>query len=179
MQASDKNCVTQVDVFRANKLVDQLHKALEQAQQAGNQGSAELVASLQAELERQAGIIGELRAQLRASSDAQEELRRQAVSLVEAQAHMAAEQRNVVEGPPIVVAMLHAQLLEKVHSRSTCLKNMSCSSFCISTCSIFLQFKETSCTICRALLLSAYHALCIAFEADCLCSVTCVRCCFF
>lgn len=106
----------QVDVSRANKLVDQLHAALEQAKQAGNQGSAELIASLQAELERQAGIIGELRAQLRASSDAQEELRRQTVSLVEAQAQMAAEQRNVVDGPPVVVAMLHAQLLEKVYT---------------------------------------------------------------
>ena len=94
--------------------MDQLHTALEQAQRAGHQGSAELVASLQAELERQAGVIGELRAQLRVSSDAQEELRRQAVSLVEAQAHMAAEQRDVVDGPPVVVAMLHAQLLEKV-----------------------------------------------------------------
>lgn len=104
----------QAEVHSANELVDQLQSALEQAKRSGNTGGAELVASLQAELERQAGVIGELRAQLRLSSDAQEDLRREAVSLVEAQAHMAAEQPNVVDGPPVVVAMLNAQLHEKV-----------------------------------------------------------------
>ena len=128
----------QADVFRANNLVDQLHTALEQAKRTGHQGSAELVANLQAELERQAGVIGELRAQLRVSSDAQEELRRQAVSLVEAQAHMAAEQRNVVDGPPIVVAMLHAQLLEKVSYRLMSLL------ICLALCNTLFNCSEAT-----------------------------------
>lgn len=96
----------------ANNLVDQLQAALKEARASNSNSSADLVAGLQAELERQAGVIGELRTQLRASTEAQEDLRRQTVSLVEAQAHMA--QQNVVEGPPAGVARMQAHLLEKV-----------------------------------------------------------------
>ena len=92
--------------------MDQLQAALEEAKAANSSSSADLVAGLQAELERQAGVIGELRTQLRASTEAQEDLRRQTVSLVEAQAHMA--HQHIVEGPPAAVARMQAQLLEKV-----------------------------------------------------------------
>ena len=102
----------QEEVSGANSLVDQLQAALKEAQASNSISSAELVAGLQAELERQAGVIGELRTQLRASTEAQEDLRRQTVSLVEAQAHMA--QQNIVEGPPAGVARMQAHLLEKV-----------------------------------------------------------------
>lgn len=102
----------QEEVSGASHLVDQLQAALTAAQASNSASSAELVAGLQAELERQAGVIGELRTQLRASTEAQEDLRRQTVSLVEAQAHMA--QQNVVEGPPAGVARMQAHLLEKV-----------------------------------------------------------------
>lgn len=105
-------CALQEEVSGASELVDQLQAALKEAQAANSNSSAELVAGLQAELERQAGVIGELRTQLRASTEAQEDLRRQTVSLVEAQAHMA--QHSVVEGPPAGVARMQAHLLEKV-----------------------------------------------------------------
>ena len=104
----------QEEVSGASNLVDQLQAALQEAQASNSNSSAELVAGLQAELERQAGVIGELRTQLRASTEAQEDLRRQTVSLVEAQAHMA--QQNVVEGPPAGVAFMQAHLLEKVNA---------------------------------------------------------------
>lgn len=106
-------CVSQEEVSGASDLVDQLQAALEQAKASNSSSSAELVAGLQAELDRQAGVIGELRTQLRASTEAQEDLRRQTVSLVEAQAHMA-QQNAIVEGPPAAVARMQAQLLEKV-----------------------------------------------------------------
>ena len=113
----------QMEVSSASNLVDQLQAALEAAKAANSNSSAELVAGLQAELERQAGVIGELRVQLRASTESQEDLRQQTVSLVEAQAHMAAQQRSIVEGPPAAVARMQVQLLEKVSS---------CSSWCSS-----------------------------------------------
>ena len=108
--------VLQEEVCSASDLVDQLQAALEEAKAQGSSTSPELVAGLQAELERQAGVIGELRTQLRASTEAQEDLRRQTVSLVEAQAHMAAQQARIEEGPPAAVARMQAQLLEKVSS---------------------------------------------------------------
>ena len=107
-------CDTQGEVCAASNLVDQLQAALQQAKAANSNSSAELVAGLQAELERQAGVIGELRTQLRASTESQEDLRRQTVSLVEAQTHMAAQQSRIEEGPPAAVARMQAQLLEKV-----------------------------------------------------------------
>ena len=94
--------------------MDQLQAALEEAKSQGSSSSAELVAGLQAELERQAGVIGELRTQLRASTEAQEDLRRQTVSLAEAQALMAEQAARIEEGPPAAVARMQAQLLEKV-----------------------------------------------------------------
>ena len=109
----------QEEVSSASDLVDQLQAALEDAKSSGSDSGIELVAGLQAELERQAGVIGELRTQLRASTEAQEELRRQTVSLVEAQTHMA-QQSAIEEGPPAAVARMRAQLLEKVrHSSSS------------------------------------------------------------
>ncbi|DBB05557.1 hypothetical protein WJX77_006024 [Trebouxia sp. C0004] len=101
------------EVCAASNLVDQLQTALQEAKAANSNSSAELVAGLQAELERQAGVIGELRTQLRASSESQEDLRRQTVSLVEAQAHMAVQQSRIEKGPPAAVARMQAQLLEK------------------------------------------------------------------
>jgi hypothetical protein len=109
-------CIVQGEVCAASNLVDQLQAALREAKAANSNSSAELVAGLQAELERQAGVIGELRTQLRASTESQEDLRRQTVSLVEAQAHMAAQQSRIEEGPPAAVARMQAQLLEKVSS---------------------------------------------------------------
>ncbi|DBA81033.1 TPA: hypothetical protein ACH3X2_007238 [Trebouxia sp. C0005] len=103
------------EVCAASNLVDQLQAALQEAKATNSNSSAELVAGLQAELERQAGVIGELRTQLRASTESQEDLRRQTVSLVEAQAHMAAQQSRIEEGPPAAVARMQAQLLEKGH----------------------------------------------------------------
>ena len=107
-------CILQEEVSSASDLVDQLQAALEVAKSQGSSSSAELVAGLQAELERQAGVIGELRTQLRASTEAQEDLRRQTVSLAEAQAHMAEQAARIEEGPPAAVARMQAQLLEKV-----------------------------------------------------------------
>lgn len=109
----EKINLLKMEVSLASNLVDQLQAALEAAKAANSNSSAELVAGLQAELERQAGVIGELRVQLRASTECQEDLRRQTVSLVEAQAHMAAQQRSIVEGPPAAVARMQVQLLEK------------------------------------------------------------------
>lgn len=104
----------QEEVSGASDLVDQLQAALKQAKASNSNSSAELVAGLQSELERQAGVIGELRTQLRTSTEAQEDLRRQTVSLVEAQAHMAQHMDSIVEGPPAAVARMQAHLLEKV-----------------------------------------------------------------
>ncbi|DBB08187.1 TPA: hypothetical protein ACH3X3_008369 [Trebouxia sp. C0006] len=109
----DKINLLKGEVCAASNLVDQLQAALQQAKAANSNSSAELVAGLQAELERQAGVIGELRTQLRASTESQEDLRRQTVSLVEAQTHMAAQQSRIEEGPPAAVARMQAQLLEK------------------------------------------------------------------
>ena len=109
----------QAEVSGASDLVDQLQAALEEAKASNNRSSAELVAGLQAELERQAGVIGELRTQLRLSTEVQEDLRRQTVSLVEAQAHMA--QQSIVDGPPAAVARMQAQLSEKVTTLHSCL----------------------------------------------------------
>ncbi|KAL3161186.1 hypothetical protein ABBQ38_009553 [Trebouxia sp. C0009 RCD-2024] len=113
VQQQEKINLLKEEVSSASDLVDQLQAALKQAKASNSNSSAELVAGLQSELERQAGMIGELRTQLRTSTEAQEDLRRQTVSLVEAQAHMAQHMDSIVEGPPAAVARMQAHLLEK------------------------------------------------------------------